>query len=87
MKTSKHAEVRSQQRGISRDQIDLIISHGRKFMKPGGALEYRLLKRDKNQIISMLKEQINMVEKSVGKGVLVSNDNNEVIMTVYHLTK
>ena len=85
MVKSKHVKVRCQQRGISQDQIDLIVSHGQKFRKSNGALEYRLLKKDKDRLISTLKKQINIVERSIGKGVLVSGDQGTVI-TIYHLT-
>jgi len=84
MVKSNHVKVRCQQRGISQDQIDLIVSHGQKCRRPGGALEYRLLKKDKDRLISILKKQIHMVERSIGKGVLASDDQ-ETVITIYHL--
>ena len=86
MVKSNHVIVRCQQRGISQEQITFIIEHGQKCRRPGGALEYRLLKKDKDRLISTLKKQIHMVERSIGKGVLVSNDQGTVI-TTYHLTQ
>jgi hypothetical protein len=86
MVQSDHTQVRCQQRGISQEQIDYIIEHGQKCRRPGGAFEYRLLKKDKGRLISTLKKQIHMVERSVGKGVLVSNDQGTII-TAYHLTQ
>lgn len=83
---SNHVKVRCQQRGISQEQVDLIVAHGQKCRRPGGAWEYRLRKKDKNKLISILKKQIHMVEKSVGKGVLISDDQ-ETVVTTYHLTK
>jgi hypothetical protein len=76
--------MRCQQRGISLDQVELIISCGQKYPRPGGAWEYRLRKKDKDRLISALKRQIQMIEKSVGKGVLISGDLEKVI-TTYHL--
>ena len=40
MNISKHAVVRSQQRGIPTDDIDLIMQFGKPQYKPGGAIEY-----------------------------------------------
>jgi hypothetical protein len=84
MEMSSHSEMRCQQRGISLDQVNLIIAYGQKFAMPDGAWEYRLRKRDKDRLISALKRQIQMVEKSTGKGVLISGDSEKVI-TTYHL--
>jgi Domain of unknown function (DUF4258) len=84
MEMSSHSKMRCQQRGISRDQVELIISYGQKYKMPGGAWEYRLRKKDKDRVISELKRQIQMVERSVGKGVLISDDQ-ETVVTTYHL--
>ncbi len=86
MVKSNHTQIRCQQRGISKEQINLIIEHGQKGRRPGGAFEYRLLKKDKDRLISTLKKQIHMVERSVGKGVLISGDR-ETVITTYHLTR
>ena len=83
---SKHAKVRCQQRGISQNQVDLIVAHGHKSRRSGGAWEYRLRKKDRNKLISKYKKQIQMVERSVGKGVLVSYDQ-ETVVTAYHLIR
>ena len=39
MKTSKHAKMRQQQRGIKPELQDLILHHGTKIRKPGNAFE------------------------------------------------
>lgn len=86
MVKSNHTQIRCQQRGIPQEQIDLIIEHVQKCRRPGGAFEYRLLKKDKDRLISTLKKQIHIVERSVGKGVLISCDQ-ETVITTYHLTR
>ena len=86
MEITNHAEIRSQQRGISQDQIDFILSFGKKYRRPGGALEYKLRRRDKSKIISELKKQIHLVEKCVDKAVLIKGDRKMVI-TTYHLMR
>jgi len=85
MKISKHAKIRSQQRGIPENFIDLILAHGSHTRKPGNAFEYRVNPKDKNRIISILKHLIHEVEKLPQKAVLVSNDGE--VITVYHLKK
>lgn len=84
MEKSQHAEIRCQQRGIKHDQVSLIIEHGKKYWRPGGVHEYRLLKKNRDDLISNLKKQIHLIERSVGKAVLVSND--ETVITTYHIT-
>jgi hypothetical protein len=86
MEMSSHSEIRCQQRGISQDQVELIISYGQKYPRPGGVWEYRLRKKDKDRLIAALKRQIQMIERSVGKGVLISGDL-ETVVTTYHLWK
>ena len=81
MNISKHAVGRCQQRGISRDLIDLIIKFGTPQSKPGGALEFSVLKKDKNRMISHLKHLINYLDKIANKGVLIID---EQVITVYH---
>ena len=77
----KHAIIRCQQRGIPKNYIDLIIRFGTPLCKPGGAIEYRINKKDKNQIISHLKNLINRLDKIGNKAVLVIDNQ---IITVYH---
>jgi hypothetical protein len=86
MEMSSHSKIRCQQRGISLEQVNLILSYGQKSPMPDGTWEYRLRKKDKDRLVSALKRQIQIVEKSVGKGVLISGDLEKVI-TIYHLLK
>lgn len=86
METSSHSEIRFKQRGISQEQVDLIVAYGEKYRKPGGAWEYRLLRKDKARIITQLKRLMRLVENAAGKGVLISGEGEEVI-TTYHLLR
>ena len=81
---SKHATVRSQQRGIPSQLVDMILKFGTPQRKPGSALEYKLTKRDKTEIIMRLKRFIQVLDKVTGKAVLVVDDD---IVTVYQQTK
>lgn len=81
MLPTNHLKVRCQQRGISKDQVDIIVTYGRKIRRPGGAWKYILHKRDKDRIISMLKNEIQVVEKSTDTAVIVCDG---AILTTYH---
>jgi hypothetical protein len=83
MVRSKHSVVRAKQRGIPKDTLEFILHHGFPERKPGNALEYKLLKKEKTRILWELKQQIKLVEKSAGKAVLVGDDGT--VITVYHL--
>ena len=76
--------MRCQQRGISQDQVELILAYGQQSRRPGGAWEVRLRKRDKDRLIAMLKRQIQLVERAASTSVVVSGDWEHVI-TTYHL--
>ena len=78
---TKHATIRSQQRGIPKDEIDLILEFGKKKNRPGGAVEFGILKKDKNKIIRELKWLINKIDKIQKKRVLMIENS---IITVYH---
>ncbi len=80
---TRHAAVRSRQRGIPKDCVDLILRYGKPKIRPGNTVEYRIRKRDKNRIIRDLKILINKVEKSSQKAVLLDRAQEEVV-TVYH---
>ena len=84
MNISKHAVVRSQQRAIPADDIDLIMQFGKPQYKPGGAIEYSVTKKDMTRMITHLKHRINHLKKIGNRAVLVIG--NQVI-TVYHKEK
>jgi hypothetical protein len=84
MTLSKHAEIRCRQRGIPEKYVDLIVQYGKPKYKPGGALEYTISKRDKNEIQRQLKKMITQLDKISNKAVLVADNS---IITVYHKNK
>jgi len=81
MHLTKHAKERSRQRGITHDEIALILQYGKKRNKPGGAFEIGIKNKEKNELIVKLKKTINKVEKIQNKRVLIIDDS---IITVYH---
>ena len=84
MKLSQHAQKRQQQRGISRDIIELILVFGTPRHKPGNATEYLIMNEDNQRLSNDLKRVKNLLEKAKNKAVLVSKDGNDVI-TTYHM--
>ncbi len=84
MKVSRHALIRSQQRGIPKDYIDIIIKYGTPVRKQGDTLEYRLHKRDKARVVRHLKQLIQCMDKCSNKAVLVDSKLKEIV-SVYNL--
>jgi len=84
MMLSKHAAKRSQQRGIKEDIINLVLHYGEPQRKPGGATEYILPRRIRDEIIREKKQEIHAIERAAGVGVLVGNDDPEMVITEYH---
>ncbi len=84
MKISRHAAIRSQQRGIPKDYIDIIVKYGTPVRRQGDTLEYRLHKRDKARIIGHLKQLIQSIDKCGNKAVLVDSRLKEIV-SVYNL--
>ncbi len=85
MDLTKHALVRQQQRCVPLSTIELILEYGTPLKKPGKAFEYRILKRDKRELISDPIQNRQVIDKIMGKRVLVSSEG--VIITVYNTYK
>jgi len=84
MQLSKHAEIRAQQRGIPKDYIEMIMEYGTPTRKPGNALEYKMHKKTRDQVMRQLKQLMILIDRCANKAVLVDGDQKEII-TVYHL--
>jgi len=82
MEISKHAKIRSQQRGIPESITDLIVEFGDPIEVPGDAFKYEVTGRTINALNSHLKSLVHQVDKMKNKVVLVSQDGN--IITTYH---
>lgn len=84
MKISRHATIRSQQRGIPKDYIDIIVRYGTPVRRQGDTLEYRLHRKDRERIITHLKQLIQSIDKCNNKAVLVDSKLEEIV-SVYNL--
>lgn len=85
MQLSEHAKIRSQQRVIPNDYIEMILEYGTYIKKPGSALEIKIKKKDKENIIKHLKRLIYLIEKCSKKGLLI-DENMKTILTLYNLS-
>lgn len=79
MEFTRHAAMRTQQRGFQADDIDLIINFGTPIKKPGNAVEYRMRKKDEKRLVQSL-------DRIKGKAVLMAGDTSK-ILTVYNINK
>jgi hypothetical protein len=82
MNITKHARVRSQQRGISEEIIMLLLLLGEPRGKPGNAMEYRIGKKLKGDIVGKLKKLIQLLDKIDNKAAIVDGED---IITVYNV--
>ena len=83
MKLTNHARERMQQRGIVNSDITKLEEFGEIEYKPGGAFLLKIKKSAKNNLISKLKKQINLIERASKKAIIISAEDFSVI-TAYH---
>jgi hypothetical protein len=63
-----HAKKRMRQRGFSGHAIDMIVNYGRYEPAPGGALKIFLGNKNYQELVSMLKRDVQLLDRSVGVG-------------------
>ena len=80
MKLTDHAEKRSQQRGFSKQIIDIILNQGKNQHAPGGATKIFIGRREYQAVISELKRAIQLMDKAKD-ATLIIHENR--ILTVY----
>lgn len=80
MTFSTHAEVRCNQRGISKRSLQFIYRYGQERRR-SGAIEIVITDRAASEAISELKNEIKMIEKMKNKSVLV---DGESVITTFH---
>lgn len=82
MKYSNHAKIRSQQRGIPKSSVDLIIQYGEPREVPGNAVAFRVNREVIPKLQARVKTILKEIEMLKDKTVVISNDNT--VVTVYH---
>ena len=80
MRISKHADIRSQQRGISKEVKDIIFSFGIRNPRPGNAEEYRITKKTSRRLISEHKKIVKGMKNNMDG--LVFNEVPKSILNV-----
>lgn len=73
-----------QQRGFSNEILDVIQSYGRINKAPGGAIKIFFGKKEGVQAINELKQKIKLIERAIGRSVIMSERN---IITMYKSNK
>lgn len=81
MNITKHTKSRQAQRGISSEDVGLILDHGDYRHRPGGAVEYCIDSAEVEQLYSHHKKILDTLCKIRGKAVVMSHDG--AVVTVY----
>lgn len=74
MKLSKHAAIRSDQRGIRPEVIPMILEYGEPMNGRDGATEYFFGKRARANVTVELKRWLRVFEGAAGVSLLVKDD-------------
>lgn len=80
MKMSKHAEIRSQQRALPQDVLEIVMKHGRILNAPGGAYKLFFGNKECALAISELKKMMKVLERAKGGTLIFGEDQ---VVTVY----
>ena len=78
---SEHAEKRKNQRGFSDHTMNLIVESGRHEPAPGGAIRIFFGNKEHQEIIDLLKKDLQLLDKCKGGTIIASTDGN--IITIY----
>ena len=85
MSDSKHAAIRMQQRGISRQKVDLILQHGVRVHVTGGAYQCMVPRGQINDEIFHHRRQIQLLESLKDTSIIL--DEHGDLITVQHHTR
>lgn len=83
MTISKHAAIRGQQRGISRQHIAMLLEYGKPENKPGGATAYRLSRRILKEISGSKAAGVSQLLDKLRHQVIICGSDG-VVLTCYH---
>jgi hypothetical protein len=86
MADAKHSAIRMQQRGISRQKVDLIIECGVQVPVAGGAHLCMVPRRQINDEIQHLHRQIRRWE-SLKDTAIVVGENGDLITVQHHICR
>ena len=80
MNLTKHATIRSKQRGITNDVLAVIKNLGRTDYTPGGAMKIFLGNKEYARAVYELKKIMKLLDRAKGGSIVIVEDN---IVTVY----
>lgn len=80
MNFTRHASERTQQRGFSKEIIEIILKYGGLVNAGGGAIKVRLGKKEHQRAISELKKTIQILDKAKGGNLIIGGDD---VITLY----
>jgi hypothetical protein len=82
MKLSKHGKIRCRQRGITEDQVEMILKYGT-IQKKDGAYECFIPKQQFDSIRSNIKHALQSLDKisRANKSIII---NEDTIITAYN---
>ena len=80
MEISKHAEIRSKQRGITNDVLSIIGNLGRTAHAPGGAMKIFFGNKEYEKAMSEIKNIMNLLERARGGTLIMVGDK---LVTTY----
>lgn len=80
MMLTKHASKRYQQRGFSKQIIDIVLDKGKQQFAPGGATKVFLGKKESQAVITELKKAIQIMDKAKNSTLIIEGN---LILTVY----
>ena len=84
MRTTKHCEIRMQQRAISNIEIELIGLFGQQLFIGGSVCKISLSRKEKLKLIKRLRKIVEKLEGNKG-AMLIAED--ETVITSYRPTK
>ena len=84
MRTTKHCDIRMQQRGISNLEIELIGLFGKQSFIGGSVCEISISKKEKQKLIRRLRKIVENLEGNK-EAMLIAED--ETVITTYRPTK
>jgi hypothetical protein len=79
IKMTRHARIRSKQRGIPEEALSVILEYGICEKVAGDATRYYLDKRALDQRIHELKHEIQRVERLKNVRLIEANDDGSII--------
>lgn len=79
MQTSNHAKQRMSQRGVSREMVDLVLTHG--------AVEndrYVMSRKEADRLIEEMQRDLRVLQKIRDKGGVVVVSTDDTLITTYN---